>query len=186
MRKKFEQMNVAQTTIITFLMLLFAWGCNQGSSETPENNESDSTLQEEQMPDQSALNNNQPTQPQSTEVSDSELKQFANAAQQVQSINQEFQQQMLNTLEANGLGAERFNEIQQAQQNPQQESDASKEEMEKYEASIRDFQNTQVQAQEIMEEKIIEAGLTVPRYEEIAMTLQSNPELQAKLQELQQ
>lgn len=120
------------------------------------------------------------------EVSDKELEQFAAAAQQVQMINQEAQQKMINTVEEQGLDVQRFSEIQQAQQDPQQELEATEEEVEKYEASTREFEKIQLKAQREMEEKITEGGLTVPRYQEIAMTLQSDPELQKKFQMIQQ
>lgn len=119
-------------------------------------------------------------------LSDLELKQFASAFQQVQIVNQEVQQTMVKALEEKGLEAERYNEIQQAQQDPNMKADASAEEIAKYESASKELEKLQVEAQQKMQEKIIEEGLTVPRYQEIAAVIQSSPELQQKIQEFLQ
>ncbi|MCF8228479.1 MAG: DUF4168 domain-containing protein [Bacteroidales bacterium] len=117
------------------------------------------------------------------EVSDKELKQFASAFQQVQNVDQQAQQKMINAVEEEGLEVPRFNEILQAQQNPNQDTDATNEEIKKYESATKELKKIEGQAQQEMQEKIIEEGLTVPRYQEISAALQDSPELQEKLQE---
>jgi ubiquinone biosynthesis protein UbiJ len=118
----------------------------------------------------------------SEEVTDKELKQFASAFQQVQRVDQNAQQIMIKAVQDEGLEVQRFNEIQQAQQ-ANQEVDASNEEIKKYESASTELKKIQVQAQQEMQEKITEEGLTVPRYQEIATSIQASPELQEKLQE---
>ncbi len=120
---------------------------------------------------------------QQKEVSGEELKQFASAFQQVQTVNQQAQQKMVSTVEEEGLEVQRYNEIQQAQQDPNQEDNATDEELKQYEAATQELEKIQAQAQQEMQGKIIEEGLTVNRYQEIAAIVQSNPELQQKLQE---
>lgn len=181
-------MKVVNYLVLVYFLMTVTLSCNQ-SNKKQKSNEYEQIPHEEQgqMPEQSEQNPAPFQQPsQATEVSDKELEQFAEAAQQVQIINQEVQQKMINIVEEKGLDVQRFNEIQQAQLNPQQEIEATKEEMEKYEASTGDFEKIQGQAQEKMQEKITEAGLTTPRYEEIAMTLQSDPVLQKKFHMIQQ
>ena len=117
------------------------------------------------------------------EISDNELRQFASAFMQVQTINQQIQQEMAETVEEEGFEIQRFNEIQQAQQNPNQEVAATDEEIAKYKSAMEDLQTIQMQAQQKMEEKIVEEGLTIARYQEIATAIQANPDLQQKLQE---
>lgn len=120
---------------------------------------------------------------QKEEVSGEELKQFASAFQQVQTVNQEAQQKMVNTVEQEGMEVQRYNEIQQAQQDPNQEANATNEELKQYEAATQDLEKIQVQAQQEMQEKIIEEGLTINRYQEITVIVQNDPELQQKIQE---
>ncbi len=175
---------------LIFFLMIITLSCNQSNNKKQKSNEDEQIPQEEQkqMPERSKQNPDPFQQPsQATEVSDKELEQFADAAQQVQIINQEFQQRMINKLEENELDVQRFNEIQQAQQNPGQEINAtSKEEMKNYNASTRELEKIQGQAQQKIQEKITESGLTVSRYEEIAMILQNNLELQEKLKMIQE
>ncbi len=117
------------------------------------------------------------------EVSDKELKQFATAFQEVQTINEQAQNNMVNAIEKEGLNVQRFNEIQQAQQDPNQEAGATDEELEQYESAITELEKIQMGAQQEMEEKITNEGLTIPRYQEIAAAIQASPELQQKFRE---
>ncbi|MFW5656534.1 MAG: DUF4168 domain-containing protein [Bacteroidota bacterium] len=174
---------------VAFLVMIVALGCNQNRTKEEKSNEYEQIPEGEQrqmqdQPEQNPAPFQQPTQ--ETEVSDEELKEFAEVAEQVQIINQEVQQKMMNALEAEAMDAQRFTEIHQAQQNPEQNIDATSEEMKKYEATTREFEKIQGQAQQKMQEKITESDLTMPRYEEIAMILQSDPELQEKFQMIQQ
>jgi len=116
-------------------------------------------------------------------VSDGELKQFASAFQHVQNINQQAQQEMAKAVEGEGLGIQRFNEIQQARQDPAQEASATEEEIEMFNSAYKEIEEIQRGAQQKMQEKIVEEGLTIPRYQEIATSIQASPELQQKIQE---
>lgn len=120
---------------------------------------------------------------QKEEVSAEELKQFASALQQVQTVNQQAQEKMVKTVEEEGMEVQRYNEIQQAQQDPSQEAKVTDEELKQYEVATQGLEKLQVQVQQEMQEKIIEEGLTVNRYQEIAATVQNDPELQQKIQE---
>ncbi len=117
------------------------------------------------------------------EVTDQEFKKFASAYQQVQRVDQQAQQNMIKAIKDEGLDVQRFNQLLQAQQDPNQEVDASNEEIKKYESASTELEKIQGQAQQEMQEKITEEGLTVPRYQEISAAIQASPELQEKLQE---
>ena len=120
---------------------------------------------------------------QKEEISDQELKQFASALQQIQVINQQAQQAMVKAVEEKGLEVERYNEIQQAQQDLNQEAEATEKELKQYETATQELEKIQVQIQQQMQAKIVEEGLTVNRYQEIAAVIQNDPELHQKLQE---
>lgn len=127
----------------------------------------------------------QPQQPdQPAEVSDAELKQFASAYTTVQSINQQLEQKMVSAIQKEGLDVQKFNEILNAQQDPDQEVDASEEELEKFAAAHKSIEQIQSQGQQDIQKVITDNKLTMPRYQEIMMAVQSDPELQEKLQEL--
>jgi hypothetical protein len=126
-----------------------------------------------------------PQQPaQSTEVSDTELKQFASAYTTIQSIQEQLQNKMAFAVQNEGLDVQKFNEILNAQQDPNKEADASEEELEKFDAANKSIEQIQSQAQTDMGKVITDNKLTVPRYQEIMSAVQSDPELQTKLQRL--
>lgn len=127
----------------------------------------------------------QPQQPaQPTEVSDAELKQFASAYTRVQSIDQQIQQKMVAEIQKEGLDIQKFNEILNAEQDPNQEADATEEELEKFAVVHEAIEQIQNQAQQDMQKIITDNKLTVQRYQEIMMAVQSDPALQQKLQKL--
>lgn len=117
-----------------------------------------------------------------TEVSDDEMEQFALAFVEIQNIEQKVQPEMVQAVEEEGIEVQRFNEIMNAQQDPNQELNASEDELKKFAAANREIEEIQSRAQREMMGKISEAGLTVERYQEIMVAVRNNPELQLKLQ----
>ncbi|HKK62829.1 MAG TPA: DUF4168 domain-containing protein [Bacteroidales bacterium] len=120
---------------------------------------------------------------QKEEVSAEELKQFASALQEVQTINQQVQQKMVNAVKEEGLEVQRYKEILQAQQDPNQEANATNEELKQFETAIQEVGELQAKAEQEMEEKIIAEDLTINRYQEIMALIQNDPELQKRIQE---
>ena len=136
----------------------------------------------QQAPQQSAPQ----ATPQQTEISDAEMETFASAFQQVQMINQQAQQQMVSAIQEEGFEVKRFNEMYMQDRNPEKEIEASNEEMEMYQSVSSELGEIQSRAQKKMQEKIKEEGMTVERYQEIAMLLQNDPQLQKELQKFMQ
>ncbi|MFP4369233.1 MAG: DUF4168 domain-containing protein [Bacteroidota bacterium] len=124
----------------------------------------------------------QTEQTETKDVSKEELKQFATAFQEVQVVNQQAQQNMITVVEEEGLNVQRYQEIQKAHQDPNQDVEATSEELEQFETVSQELEKIQVEAQQQMQEKIVEEGLSVNRYQELATTIQNDPELQQKLQ----
>lgn len=120
---------------------------------------------------------------QEEKVSKEEIKQFASAFQQVQTVSQLAHQEMVKTVEGEGLEVQRYNEIQQGQQDPNQEVNATDGQLKQYQAAAQQLEEIQVQAQHEIQDKIIEEGLTLNRYQEIVAIVQNSPELQQKVQE---
>ena len=121
--------------------------------------------------------------PQAKDVSENELDQFAQAFREIQVIDQQVQMEMLSTVQEDGIDVDRFNEFLTAQQDPAQQFDASEEELSRFAAAYQEIEKIQEKALQQMEEAITESQLTLERYQEIAMTIQANPELLQKLQE---
>ncbi|MDT0645248.1 DUF4168 domain-containing protein [Zunongwangia sp. F260] len=120
------------------------------------------------------------------DVDNEELAKFAEAYQGLRMVNQEAQQKMVKVVESEGFEIQRFNEMYQTSMNPNEELDASADEMEKYKAIVQKIEGMQGEFQERMEEVITEQGFTMERYEKLAMALQTNPEMQQRMQEMLQ
>ena len=136
--------------------------------------------QQQQPPQQLPPQQQQPSEP----VSDAEVKQFASAFGEIQQINAKTQQKMVSTVENEGVEVERFNEIAQSQQDPSVDADASEEEMEIFNTVIQELQVVQNAAQQEMQQAVIDKGLTVERYQELMSQVQTDTNLQQRLQEL--
>ena len=122
------------------------------------------------------------TQPK--EVSDKELENFVEAVGYVQVIQEESQQEMIATVQEEGIDVQRFIEIQQAQHNQNEEIDVTPTEMEKYISVNQKLDVIHENSQKQMEKKISESGLTTVRYQEIGSMVQNDPVLQEKFQKL--
>lgn len=118
------------------------------------------------------------------DVSDDELSKFANAYKQVQVLGQQAQQEMATAVQDEGMDIERFNEIHQASMNPQQESDATSDEMEKHGKVVEKLDKMQGDFQSKLQKAVENQDMDMERFEQISMALQSDTELQQRLQEM--
>jgi hypothetical protein len=118
-----------------------------------------------------------------TNVSDDELKNFASALQKVQIVQKASQEKMIKALEDEDITVERYNEIYTAQQDPEQEVKANKEEMANFNSASEKIEEIQTKTNTKIQKEIKEDGLTVKRYQEIMTVMQQDQELQMKLQQ---
>lgn len=116
------------------------------------------------------------------DISDTQLAQFADAYINVQMQNQEAQQEMIAIIEKEGLDVERFSAIQEASMNPNQESDASADEMKKHEKALKKLDELQPKLEQKAIAGIEASGITMEEYQSIAAAIQQNQDLQQKLQ----
>ncbi len=117
-------------------------------------------------------------------VSDTELTNFANAYAEVQGVNEKAQNEMVKVIENSGMEIQTFNMMYQASQNPNapMPADVSEADTKKYEEVVVKIEKMQPVFQKEMEEVIVENNLTVERYQQVVAQLQTDPELQEKLQ----
>ncbi|MCK0159856.1 DUF4168 domain-containing protein [Allomuricauda sp. F6463D] len=115
------------------------------------------------------------------EVTNAELNKIASAFQGIQKVNMEAQQQVMQKVEESGFDANRFNELYQASASAEQTVDASDEEKDRFGKVMGEIQQMQVGFTEKIEEIISNEGMSIERYQTIAMALQSDTELQGRL-----
>ena len=132
----------------------------------------------------------QPAQeaPQAEEISQEDLQKFAQAMEQLQTIRQEFEAEMVQAVESEGLTKERFIEISQTQSNPEAQptSEVTEAEQQSFEKAIMQLRDLQQAAQTQMKEAVQAEGLDVPRFNQILAAIQQNPELQQQIQQMNQ
>ncbi|MFP4100429.1 DUF4168 domain-containing protein [Coleofasciculus sp.] len=132
-----------------------------------------------------------PSQMQETpqlEVSQEDLQKFASALEQLQSIEQETQVELVEAIENQGLSVERFQEIALAQQNPeiQPSTEISQAEVESFDQAAGQVTQIQQQAQTRMQEAVEREGLDAQQFSQIGAALQQDPTLQQQFQEMLQ
>lgn len=120
-------------------------------------------------------------QQQEAAVSDAQLSKFAKAFTGIQAISQNAQQEMTQVVEKEGMEIQRFNEIYQANLDPQMEVDLTEEEEQQHKNIIAEVEKLQVSVQQEMEQAIAAQGLSIEEYESIIAQLQADPALQERL-----
>ncbi len=162
---------------IIALTLSVAWGCQNKTERQENKNEAQSQTDPFQSdPDQ--------LMQQAADVTDKELEQFLATIENMQIINQSAQEEMVAAVQDAGMEVERFSEIMQSQQDPDQSPKVTSEEMKLFTSVNQSLEKIQIRARKQMEEKIEEGGLTTERYQEIGAIIQYSPELQKKIQSL--
>ena len=121
---------------------------------------------------------------QQIEVSDAELNEFAKVFQKMRMMNQQVQQEMMAVVENGDIELEKFNKIHQANMDPNKEIETTAAEDKKYQAVIAEIEELQPKFQKKMEEVISESDLSMERYQQLAMALRSDANLQQRLQEI--
>lgn len=121
------------------------------------------------------------------QISDEELDKFSQAIFQMLTIEQQFQERIVQTIEGQGFSQERFAEIYQAtvqaQENPAAQADLniSAEEQQKFAQIMEEGKQIQEESQARQEQAIASLGLNMDRLNEIGSAIQQNPELQQEV-----
>jgi hypothetical protein len=130
------------------------------------------------------LSNGLLAQDESKNVSDEDLETFVVIYKEVQTENQKIQQKLVGTIQEEGLEINRFNEINQANANPNKEVDATDEEMAAYKKISKKVEKIQTEFQTKVKSMIEEADMTLEKYQDIYAELQKDQELKEKFGEL--
>lgn len=130
-----------------------------------------------------AQSTNMQAQQQKVEVSDAELTEFAEVFQKMRMLNQQIQQEMMAVVKEKDFELQRFNEIHQAKMDPEKDIETTDKENKKYDAVVSELETIQPEFQQKMQTVIQDSDLSMERYQQLAMALRSDAELQKRLQE---
>ena len=125
-----------------------------------------------------------PQQQEKIEVSDAELNKFADVFQKMRMMNQEVQKEMMAVVQEENFELERFNEIHQAKMDPNKDVETTEVEDKRYNQVVSELEEIQPEFQKKMQNVISESGLSMERYQQLAMALRNDTQLQQRLQEL--
>lgn len=127
-----------------------------------------------------------PESTQAAELSEAELEQFASVVGRLQAIQENTRTESIEVIEDEGLSRERFNEILQAQQNPQAqpETEITDEELSSFQSALLVVADIQEEARSQMQAAITEEGMPVTRFNEILAMVQQDPSLQEEVQRI--
>jgi hypothetical protein len=166
--------------IVPFALLIFA-GCQESGKDSAR--EGDPTQDIEQAPQMEDPQMQQ--SPEAQNISDEELEKFIDIDMQLQPMQQQAQQEMVAKVEEKGMAVEKYQEIAQSQQ--QGDTAAfTDDELQSFNEINEDLSEIDSQLRQDVETKIEEEGVTMERYQEIAMAINQDPNLQQKLQEIYQ
>lgn len=161
---KLKRENMKLTKLFSSLLLVFIMGSASVMAQTPT----------------------MPPQQKKIEVSDAELTEFAQVFQKMRMVNQEAQQKMIQVVQEEDFELQRFNEIHQAKMDPEKEVETTEKEEEKYKVVVAELESMQPKFQQRIEDLIKESDLSMERYQQLAMALRTDPQLQQRLQAIMQ
>lgn len=117
-------------------------------------------------------------------ISDPELTKFASIFEKLQTAEDRAQQEMVKVVESEGLDMKRFNEIHIAFINPNMNSNATREELEKHARSMDKIEKMQAKLQVEMDEIVKTSGFSIRKYRKIVTALQENHLLRERYKKL--
>ena len=123
---------------------------------------------------------------QADSVSDKELKNFVDAAQELQTIQQNIQSEVQQMVQEEDMTFQRFQQIIMSKQNPQMAKKVQVTDEE--EAVIKEMQPKLQKIQQEANQKqmtvIQDNGLTPQRFQQIAQAVQSDPQMMQRFQQM--
>jgi hypothetical protein len=121
----------------------------------------------------------------SPDYTEEELEIFVIAALEIMPYQEEAQMKMAEEIESNGLSVEKFNNILEAHILGM-DSGATSDELESFDSILESIDKIQQEYQGIIEAEIVNAGMTIEKFEEILANYQQDPELQLRINQIMQ
>lgn len=143
--------------------------------------------QEKQKPPKNPPPQMQKMQPPEVEVSDVELKTFAEVFGKAQNIQKQARLKMVKVVKDEGLKVQRYNEIMKNKKSGAKRNvDVSKAEKKKVQKATQRIQKIQSGMQDEIVKTIQKGGMKPRRFQTILTAVRSDPALQKRLQQIRQ
>ena len=118
------------------------------------------------------------------DFSDKELKSFIKASKKVSLIQKQRDKKVVNAIEKEGLSVERFNEILEAQKNPEKKTDASAEELTSFNTAAQIIMSEDQMIEKKKAKAVEQTGIDMDTYKEIMFSYRQSPKIQEKIGDL--
>lgn len=151
-------------------IFLMAFGTAYGQGQNPT-----------QAPPQTAPQQQQQVK---EDFSDDEIKTFIKANERIVQVQQEGEQEMMQAIEAEDIEIERFNEILMSRQNPDQETDATPEELAAFSKAAEKIMEVQQKLEQKAMKAVEEEGMAIEDYQQIMMAYQQSPKVQQQVDKI--
>ncbi|MBN1755772.1 DUF4168 domain-containing protein [bacterium] len=173
--------------VLLVVLALFLGGCNKAQKETGQSGSEGTQGSAQQSQEQPPAGMGTPPTP-ATDVSDEELKIFAELMEETQKIQYESQEEMQNAVTGTGMSIERYSNIMQQMQGQGQgeSTEISDEEQIQLGEAQEALQKIQMDTQQKMIAAVEEGGMSTDRFQSILMAIRSDPSMQQRLQQLMQ
>lgn len=174
---------IAFITSLFFASALLFSAC-QSASESEDAAQDEAEMeQSDEANQQQQQTMQQPQQGAQMELSDDDIKEFAAIDAELRVVQEGAREDMMASIEDNGLSLELYQQYSQLQQqgSTDQLTESDLEAMANINEKMMEIQTTM---QTKMEEVITAQGMTMDKYQQMAMTINQNPEYQQKMMEL--
>lgn len=172
-----------QIAIILGMVLSINVACSSDQEESRM--EIQQEQQQQQMQEQvNQQQARQQQQPPADDIVEDELRQFAEGMQQIRSINEDTQEEMLSALEESGLDLQQYREMSQKVQSPDAQEDVTAQERQQLQQANQTLQQISQEAEQKQSEIIQNSGLEPERFQEIFVAVRQDSGLLAQYQEL--
>lgn len=139
---------------------------------------------QEQDPGTQAPHQAAPQQEVKEDFSDDEIKTFIKANERIVQVQQEGEQKMMEAIEGEDIDVDRFNQILMSRQNPDQETDASPEELTAFSKAAEKVMEVQKELEEKAVKAVEEEGMAIEDYQQIMMAYQQSPKVQQQVEKI--
>ncbi len=118
------------------------------------------------------------------DFSEEQLITFVKANEEVMKVQMEGEKEMMQAIESENLEVDKFNQILMSRQNPDQETEASAEELAAFNKAAQKVMDLQKDLESKAQQAIESAGLDIEEYQQMMLAYQNNPDVQQRVEEL--
>lgn len=124
--------------------------------------------------------------PPATDYTQEQLEEFATATKAMQQVQMEFQQKMVSAIQEAGMDPMTFQQMAQAQQNPEAKTEYTPEQQKAFSNAMNSIMGLQKSMQDEISSSLEPYDISLQEYQIMAMSIQQSPEVTEKVKTMMQ